>query len=149
MAIRKSEDSITIIVDDKEFNGYRNYCEFHYPRKKFILKDFMWSSLNVWTNQNKYKKNDIKQEYGNFIKYIIDKYELQNENIGKTSLECKFFFKTKHRKDLDNLAPKFFLDGLVNCGFLEDDSCEKLNPLILSFGGYDKENPRVEATFKF
>lgn len=57
-----------------------------------------------------------------------------------------FYFKGKHRKDLDNVASSV-LDVLKTGGVIEDDDYLHVCPLTLDFGGIDKENPRVEIFF--
>ena len=58
------------------------------------------------------------------------------------SIAMEFFFKTKRAKDLDNAATSV-LDALVHAGVIEDDNINYVDTLSISFGGYDKENPRV------
>lgn len=62
--------------------------------------------------------------------------------IAKSIVELTYYFPTKHRRDPDNYAGKFILDGLVKAKIIEDDSfkCIKLELV----GKYDKENPRTE-----
>lgn len=54
-----------------------------------------------------------------------------------------FYYPTKHRKDIDNSASTI-LDCMKTAGIIEDDDVLHVNELYLYFGGYDKENPRVE-----
>ena len=56
-----------------------------------------------------------------------------------------FYNKDNVRHDLDNMASSI-LDLLVDVGYLEDDCCGIVNRLIISFGGLDRKNPRVEVT---
>ena len=147
MAVELRDNKITLVIDVAEFEDYKRKVKHKNPNKKMKLKSHMWTSINVWANQNRYVKNDIKQSYHEFILYFITKYNLQNLNLSKVELKCTFFFKTKHRKDISNYVPKNCEDGLVESGFLEDDNHTVLNPLTLMFGGYDKDNERVEMEF--
>ena len=38
------------------------------------------------------------------------------------TVRITYYFADNRRRDPDNYAPKFILDGLVRCGILEDDS---------------------------
>ena len=59
------------------------------------------------------------------------------------ALNIVFYYGTHRRKDLDNSAAGV-MDALVAAGVIEDDSVQFISCLTLQFGGYDKENPRVE-----
>lgn len=54
-----------------------------------------------------------------------------------------FFFKGKHRKDLDNCTSSV-MDVLVSAGIIADDDYTHVDNLEVSFGGIEKDNPRVE-----
>jgi Holliday junction resolvase RusA-like endonuclease len=50
--------------------------------------------------------------------------------------------------DLDNFigtVKKFFQDALVESGLIEDDNIKFIISNSETYGGIDKENPRVEA----
>lgn len=59
------------------------------------------------------------------------------------SIAMEFYYPTKRAKDLDNSASAV-LDALVHAGVIEDDNINFVDNISLSFGGYDKENPRVD-----
>lgn len=54
-----------------------------------------------------------------------------------------FFYDSNRRHDLDNGAAGV-MDILVKAGILEDDSTKYVQKLCLTYGGVDKNNPRVE-----
>lgn len=58
------------------------------------------------------------------------------------SVAMEFYFKTKRAKDLDNAATSV-LDAMVHSGVIEDDNINYVDNISLSFGGYDKDDPRV------
>lgn len=64
---------------------------------------------------------------------------------GPLEVMMVFYNKDRIRHDLDNMASSI-LDLLVDAGYLEDDCCGIVNRLIISFGGVDRKNPRVEVT---
>jgi len=54
----------------------------------------------------------------------------------------EFYYPTKRAKDLDN-SVSAVLDALVHAGVIEDDNINFVDNISVSFGGYDKEDPRV------
>jgi len=58
------------------------------------------------------------------------------------SIAMEFYYGSKRAKDLDNSASAV-LDALVHAGIIEDDNFNYIDNLSISYGGYDKENPRV------
>ena len=59
-----------------------------------------------------------------------------------------FYFATKRQSDLSNKCESV-MDYLVDCGVLKDDNHIIVPNLNISFGGYDKENPRAEVTIHY
>lgn len=59
------------------------------------------------------------------------------------TVQMVFYYPTKHRKDIDN-SMTTLLDCMKTAGIIEDDDVTHINELYAFFGGYDKENPRVE-----
>ena len=121
--ITKQKNIITITIDDEELQDYYNYYFRKYPkrRKKYIDKPVP-PSLNVWTPMKRMQKNELKQHWNNFMVWLIQKYEIDNMKIQRCNITYIYTFPTKHRRDTDNYTPKFINDGLVNSGFLQDDS---------------------------
>ena len=61
------------------------------------------------------------------------------------------YYANKTGTDLDNfvgMARKFFQDALSEFGLIEDDNTNIIIASSESYGGIDKENPRVEAEIK-
>ena len=81
------------------------------------------------------KGKDLKSQY---IRETEEQYngELLTEDL---ILEIKYYFSTKHRRDIDNYA-KLVLDAMEGIVY-EDDT--QIQDLIQS-KYYDKENPRIE-----
>lgn len=84
---------------------------------------------------NDYMVDAIEQLKKQFEGYKVTRYPIEIQMI--------FYYKTKHRKDLDN-STTTILDCMTAAGVLEDDDVAHIDELHASFGGYDKENPRVE-----
>lgn len=84
---------------------------------------------------NDYIIEAIKQMKKQFEGYKVTQYPID--------IQMVFYYKHKHRKDLDN-STTTMLDCLTEAGVIEDDDVAHVDELHASFGGYDKENPRVE-----
>ncbi len=82
-----------------------------------------------------YIKDAVQQLKDQFAGYKISNYPI--------NVQMVFFYPTKHRKDIDN-SMSTILDCMKTAGVIEDDDVEHVNELYAFFGGYDKENPRVE-----
>lgn len=82
-----------------------------------------------------YMNDAIRQMKDQFQGYEITEYPI--------TIQMSFYYKTKHRKDIDNSATTI-LDCMKTAGIIEDDDVSHVNELYLHFAGYDKENPRVE-----
>lgn len=94
-------------------------------------KPFITSSNNskVWQAEAK------RQLQEQFRGLSVTDYPI---NIAMT-----FYYGTKRRKDLDNSCSGV-MDALVASGIIIDDDVAHIDTISLSFGGYDKLNPRVE-----
>lgn len=57
-------------------------------------------------------------------------------------VEITYFFPDQRRRDADNYAGKFLLDGLTKAGVIVDDDLRHITTVIR--GDYDKQNPRTE-----
>lgn len=84
-----------------------------------------------------YMEDAVKQLKAQFEGLKITNYPI--------SVQMSLYYPSKHRKDIDNSASTI-LDCMKAAGIIEDDDCQHVDELYCSFGGYDKENPRVEIT---
>lgn len=82
--------------------------------------------------------------------YIKDAiYQLKEQFAGNKitgypiCVQMVFYYPTKHRKDIDNSCSTI-LDCMKTAGVIEDDDVSHVNELYCFFGGYDKDDPRVE-----
>ncbi len=82
-----------------------------------------------------YIKDAVQQLKDQFAGYKISNYPI--------NVQMVFYYPTHHRKDIDN-SMSTILDCMKTAGVIEDDDVEHVNELYAFFGGYDKENPRVE-----
>lgn len=139
------KEVVRIVFDENMVDKYNQLYFSKYPQrsKKYITSPVP-PSLNKWGTMRRHQANNLKQHWRDFVEWVIKQHGLGNKQIENCSLTYLYFFKTKHKKDLDNYQGKFIADGLVSSGLLKDDNCELVNPVILKFGGYDKHNPRME-----
>ena len=65
------------------------------------------------------------------------------------TIHYEIFAKTRRKLDIDNVVSvhkKYFQDALVEMGRIEDDDFDWIVGSSESYGGVDKDNPRVEIT---
>lgn len=83
----------------------------------------------------------------NYINSAVSQLEDQFKGFEVTeypvSVQMTFYYPSKHRKDIDNSASTI-LDCMKTAKIIADDDCSHVDELYCSFGGYDKDNPRVE-----
>lgn len=101
-------------------------------------------SLNSWTRWHWAKKNRIKKDWVEEIGWLVKTKAKQKYE--KALVEIIYYFDNKHKRDKDNYAPKFIMDGLVEAGVITDDNTDDI---FLNWKlKYDKENPRTEIIIK-
>ncbi len=92
--------------------------------------------------------NGLKQQIKEFIIWFVEDNGLTNKQIDKCNMTFISFFKTKMRTDVDNYAPKFYMDGLVEAGLIVDDDYKHVESITLQCA-YDKERPRTEIYIEY
>lgn len=127
--------------DVAEFN--RLYFEEHPKAKNAPIKAPQHPSINTYMTMHNQAANKLKQNWKDFIVWIINDLDMANKNIKKCRMTYRTFFKQNRRHDLDNISPKYILDGFVASGFIEDDDSEHIISLTTECA-VDAENPRME-----
>lgn len=119
--------------------------EVIYGAKKDGTEQKFRLNLNQYRNTHYIILNKAKIAYKELMKEQISRLpELSN-----ISLHYTVYTKTKREFDLSNVCSvvdKFFCDALVELGKLTDDNIKYLSQISFSFGGIDKDNPRIEVT---
>lgn len=92
-------------------------------------KPFITSS----TRSKVWQASAIDQLRDQFQGLIVTDYPI--------NIAIEFYFSTKRRKDLDN-ALSGVMDALVQAEVITDDDIAHVDNISISFGGYDKDNPR-------
>ena len=142
---------IIISITQDIVNEYNEYYFAIHPRakKKPIAKPYFTTLNEMLLLNNKAIKNAKKQEQQEFVKFILEKYELWDLKIKSCCLHVKFCYSNRIRHDLDNsiCILKPFLDQCVLSGMLIDDDY-KVVRYISTTAVVEKENsPRVDITF--
>lgn len=92
--------------------------------------------------------NGLKQQLKEFIVWFVEDQGLTNKKLEKCSMTFVSYFKTRIRTDIDNYAPKFYMDGLVEAGLIIDDDYLHIESLTMKCG-WDKEHPRTEIYIEY
>lgn len=152
------KDKILITLNRELFAEYDKVYFKNNPRarKSYFMNDWkskkknpkqLYSvlSLNDIIPIDQRMYNTLKEKWGNFGKYIADKYNFSEKQLTNAVVQFAIYSETRAQKDCDNVsASKMLTDGLfVQSGFFVDDSYLYINPFIVSCN-YDKENPRCE-----
>lgn len=66
---------------------------------------------------------------------------------GPNQADITIFAATRRKEDLTNKAESV-MDLLVDMGVIADDNWNEIPRVYLSYGGYDKSNPRAEIEIK-
>lgn len=100
-------------------------------------------NLNIYRNTHYKVLNNMKITF----KGIMAPHILKLPCMNKVTIEYKLFTKTRALCDVSNvcsIVDKFFSDALVELGKLPDDNYKHIPSVSYTFGGVDKQNPRVE-----
>ena len=133
----KQKDKIVITFTPELLEEWTKiYLKKHPRTKKKPIAKPIHESLNVWTIMRRPMANALKQKWKEFVQFCVDYYKLNDLGISKC--KCKYiahkgYVKSKRRSDIDNLTPKFILDGLTaECsGVLVDDSCDCIEEMTI------------------
>ena len=138
---------ITITITQKDVDNYnKRYFDLHPKAKKKRIDGPYHPTLNWYMTANNLAVNNKKQDWKDFILYILASNDLLDVGIKKCKVEYRTFLKARRKRDVDNITPKFIFDGLVEGNFIVADDIEHVVSLT-TCGGYDAENPRIELIF--
>lgn len=106
-------------------------------------------NLNNYRNWHYNTSNNLKDKY---LQLAVERLENQ-PTIKAKKVEVTY---TLYRGDLRKfdymniivIQDKFFMDALVWLGCIPDDDINHVMPPKLKYGGYDRENPRVDIEIK-
>ena len=113
------------------------------PRK---AKQWFILNLNNYRNAHYLVLNRTKINYKTAMANQIQLLPVMDYPI---TIHYEIFAKTRRKLDIDNVVSvhkKYFQDALVEMGRIEDDDFDWIVGSSESYGGVDKDNPRVEIT---
>lgn len=125
------------------FNKYPKRRVFPFASRKTGIINPIPPSLNQWMVMKRPQMNHVKQQWRDFIVWLIDDCGMTDLNIETATITFTYYFKDKRRRDADNYTPKNILDGFTESGLIVDDDFMHIKTLSIK-GGHDKDNPRVE-----
>ena len=114
--------------------------------KPRTAKQWFILNLNNYRNAHYLVLNRTKI---NYKATMANQISLLPKIVGPITIHYEIFAKTKRVLDIDNVVSvhkKYFQDALVELGRIEDDDFNYIVGSSESYGGVDKENPRVEIT---
>ncbi|WP_195515635.1 hypothetical protein [Paraclostridium bifermentans] len=111
----------------------KEYFKKHPRSRKRPIDSPEQPSLNKWVILQRITMNKLKQDYKDFVIYVVKHYGL--EDLGISHCKCNYIIynPTSRRRDLDNYSPKMVLDGLTAeaSGVLVDDSVSCIEELTI------------------
>ena len=137
-------EDIKLIIDNDVLLEYeKHYFNLHPRAKNKPISQPHHPSINTWFIMKRPMMNALKQRWKDFMVWFIKYSGYEKLKIEECEMTFTTYFKTKTRHDTDNYSPKFFLDGMVDGGFIIDDDSNHLKCLTLKCD-YSKERPRTE-----
>lgn len=144
----KQKNEIQITIDQHTIDEYCLYYFKMHPRaKKKPISAPQHPSINTYTRMSFQAANNLKQKWKDFIVWVIKALGYENLQIKQCEITYRTFFFNNRRHDLDNISPKYILDGLVESGFIVDDDFRHITKLVFECD-IDKVNPRIEFVIK-
>lgn len=139
--------TINLLIDNNILDLYTQYYFKEYPRrKKSPIKNPNHPSINSWMIMKRQQMNALKQSWKDFTCWVVNYYGYSNLQIEKCNILFEYEFKSKRRRDPDNMIGKFSIDGLVESGLLLDDSYSVIQSLTIKCkqGVEDRTNIVIE-----
>lgn len=100
-------------------------------------------SLNDWAVKwHHYHRAKVKKQWEELVYYSCRGCKPIH---GPVKVKVDYYFPTKRRRDLDNYAPKFILDGMVKAGLIEEDNSNTLKELTVTIN-YEKNVSYTDIT---
>lgn len=119
-----------------------------YDKTKKGREYFFRLNLNTYKGVRIYVLNASKVAYGLLMQPQVQQLPVFTKPV---HIHYKLFVGTARKTDIMNwvaVIDKFFQDVLVNEGKLLDDNYDYVPYITCSFGGIDKNNPRMEITIE-
>lgn len=143
--------SVELVFNKKSMDEYnREYLETHPRAKKNPIDSVFITTLNkMLITPNRMVANGNKQRYEAYIKWMIEKNELQGLKIMKCDVEVELTFGNKRLHDLDNSQAvlKYIFDASVDAGLLVKDDYFHVES-VFTHAKYEKGTEELRIVFK-
>lgn len=142
------KDKITITIDGDCIARYEQvYFQQHPRARKSPIPSPQHPSINTYTRMTFQAANNLKQRWKSFIIWLVEDLGYSDLGIEECEIIYRTFFFQNRRHDLDNISPKYILDGFVEAGMIVDDDYTHIKKLTLECD-IDKKHPRIEFFIK-
>jgi len=135
-------------METSNSNGDDDIYIINLPYFLTIGKKRYSCNLNGYRNAHYRVTNSMKKKFKELIK---DQVEALPRFCNPIRIHYKIFYENKRLFDIDNVlsvVAKFSQDALTELGVIPDDNYKHIKQITGTFGGVDKENPRVEMRIK-
>ena len=102
-------------------------------------------SVNWYRNAHYQVSNKAKVKFKKAIQGQLNSFDKFTPPL---KIKYTYYAKSNNGPDLDNftgVVKKFFQDALVESGLIQDDNVKYIIANSESYGGIDRDNPRVEV----
>jgi hypothetical protein len=99
--------------------------------------------MNKYERMNKHALNKLKKHYNQLIRYLSKGEAISGQYRAKYTI----FYKNplSDAPNIVSVIEKLLMDGLQECGKIQEDNCKFYMGAEWEIGGMDKANPRVEV----
>ena len=105
-------------------------------------------NLNSYRNSHYRITNAMKKKFKELIREQVEKLPRFEKPI---KIHYKIFYENNRLFDIDNIVSivsKFSQDALTELDVIEDDNYKNIIQITGTFGGVDRDNPRIEMRIK-
>ncbi len=130
----REKDTIEVEFTEELLDAWTKcYFKKHPRARKKPIEKSSHPSINKWCILRRISMNTLKQCWKDFTIFVVSQLELGGLGISKCKCKYIVYKGTQARSDIDNIVPKFLLDGLTAeaSGLLVDDSSECITELTL------------------
>lgn len=115
--------------------------------KRTLSRPWCHPSLNEWAMRTlPVQSNVMKKAWAAKIAQVV-RHAGSPRLAGPVAVAVTTYFENKRRRDIDNYAPKFILDGLVEAGVIPGDDSETVAALVVVLR-VDAHRPRTEIEIR-
>ncbi len=130
----ENNETVTIHFTEELLEEWTKlYFKSHPRARKRPIKYSSHPSINVWCILPRISCNTLKQNWKSFTEYVVDRHGFRDLGILKCKCKVIIYRPNNRPADLDNVTPKFVMDGLISAssGVLIDDNCNFIKELTI------------------